>query len=73
MTKPSMQNQIQFNNNTQIQLMIVDFDGLDETGSRVLNQVNHGIRQRSKEYISNNLAIVANMLLLLEKFGLKMH
>ncbi|GLU12348.1 hypothetical protein SLE2022_290330 [Rubroshorea leprosula] len=49
------------------------FDGLEETGSRVLNQVNHGIRQRSKEYISNSLAIVANMPLLLEKFGLKMH
>lgn len=48
------------------------FDGLEEVGSRVSDQIQNQ-RQRSEQYMSNSLAIVAKMPSLLEKSGLKLH
>ncbi|KDP31232.1 hypothetical protein JCGZ_11608 [Jatropha curcas] len=47
-------------------------DGLEEMGSTVLDEVKVKM-ENSKEFLSNNLAILANMQNLLEKFDLKMH
>ncbi|KAK2973524.1 hypothetical protein RJ640_010579 [Escallonia rubra] len=47
-------------------------DGLEETASTVVDEVK-GKVQRSTEYMSNSLAILANINALLDKFGLKMH
>uniref|UniRef100_A0A2P2IIF9 pectinesterase n=1 Tax=Rhizophora mucronata TaxID=61149 RepID=A0A2P2IIF9_RHIMU len=47
-------------------------DGLSEMGSTVLDEVNAKM-DRSKEFMSNSLAIVAHMQPLLEKFDRKMY
>lgn len=47
-------------------------DGLEEMGSMVLDEVKAKM-ENSKEFLSNSLAIVAQMQNLLEKFDLKMH
>jgi len=47
-------------------------DGLEEMGSTVLGEVRVKV-QKSKEYLSNSLAILANMQSLLQKFHLTMH
>ncbi|XP_050220935.1 pectinesterase 3 [Mercurialis annua] len=47
-------------------------DGLEEMGSGVVGQVKAAL-VRCKEFLSNNLAIIANMQNLLEKFDLKLH
>ncbi|CAL5444814.1 unnamed protein product [Camellia sinensis] len=47
-------------------------DGLDETGSTVGDEV-RGKVQNSKEYMSNSLAILANIQAVLDKFHLAMH
>lgn len=47
-------------------------EGLEEMGSRVLDEVKAKM-ERSKEFLSNSLAIIAKMQVLLEKFDLKMH
>ncbi|CAK9158682.1 unnamed protein product [Ilex paraguariensis] len=47
-------------------------DGLEEMGSTVVDEVRMKV-QKSKEYMSNSLAILANIQSLLDKFDLKMH
>ncbi|XP_059642989.1 pectinesterase 3 [Cornus florida] len=47
-------------------------DGLEEMGSTVLDEVRSKV-QKSKEYMSNSLAILANIDTLLRKFDLTMH
>lgn len=47
-------------------------DGLEEMESSVLKEVKVKV-ERCKEYMSNSLAILANILPLLDKFGLTMH
>ncbi|KAJ9140439.1 hypothetical protein P3X46_031088 [Hevea brasiliensis] len=47
-------------------------DGLEEMGSTVLDEVKAKMKN-STEFLSNSLAIVAQMQSLLEKFDLKMH
>lgn len=47
-------------------------DGLEEMGSAVTNEVREKMN-KSKEYMSNSLAILANINLLLVKFGIPMH
>ena len=42
-------------------------DGLEEMGSTVLDEVKAKV-QKSKEYLSNSLAILANIQTVLEKF-----
>lgn len=62
--------------NTWISAAMTDqdtcLDGLEEMGSTVLDEVRMKV-QRSKEYMSNSLAILANMHALLDKFGLTMY
>lgn len=47
-------------------------DGLEEMGSTAVDEVKMRV-QRSKEYMSNSLAILSNMDSILEKFGLHLH
>ncbi|GFZ12100.1 hypothetical protein Acr_23g0004850 [Actinidia rufa] len=47
-------------------------DGLEEMGSTVLDEVKAKL-QKSKEYISNSLAILSNIHTVLEKLHLKLH
>ncbi|KVH99531.1 pectinesterase 1-like [Cynara cardunculus var. scolymus] len=47
-------------------------DGLEEMGSTAVDEVKRRV-QRSKEYMSNSLAILANIETLLDKFGLHLH
>ncbi|KAK7281714.1 hypothetical protein RIF29_09945 [Crotalaria pallida] len=47
-------------------------DGLEEMGSSVVDQVKRKL-QRSSEYISNSLAIVAHMRILLDQFNVPLH
>lgn len=47
-------------------------DGLEEMGETVVDEVKRRM-QKSKELMSNSLAILAKMETLLEKFHLKMH
>lgn len=47
-------------------------DGLEEVGSTVVGEVRERV-QRSKEYLSNSLAILANIQTLLHKFHLALH
>lgn len=47
-------------------------DGLQEMGSSVADEVK-GKMERSKEFLSNSLAIIAKMQKLLVKFEMKMH
>lgn len=47
-------------------------DGLEEMGSAILDEVRAKL-QRSKELMSNSLAIVAHMKDLLDKFEMDMH
>jgi hypothetical protein len=47
-------------------------DGLEEMGSKFLDEIKAKI-ERSKEFLSISLAIIAKMQALLEKFDLKMH
>lgn len=47
-------------------------DGLEEMGSTVLDEVKAKMKN-SKEFLSNSLAIVAQMQSLLKKFDLKLH
>ncbi|KAJ8753311.1 hypothetical protein K2173_019710 [Erythroxylum novogranatense] len=47
-------------------------DGLSEMGSTVIDEFKAEM-ERATEFMSNSLAIIANMQILLEKFGLKMY
>ncbi|KAI3672424.1 hypothetical protein L6452_38512 [Arctium lappa] len=47
-------------------------DGLEEMGSTAVDEVKMRV-QRSNEYMSNSLAILANIETLLDKFGLHLH
>ncbi|KAJ0049059.1 hypothetical protein Pint_15226 [Pistacia integerrima] len=47
-------------------------DGLEEMGSKVFDEVKSKM-QKSKEALSNSLAIIASIQTLLQKFGLTMH
>ncbi|KAM7483297.1 hypothetical protein LguiB_007880 [Lonicera macranthoides] len=47
-------------------------EGLEEMGSKVVDEVRTKV-EKSKEYMSNSLAILANIHSLLVKFGLTMH
>jgi pectinesterase inhibitor-like protein len=47
-------------------------DGLEEMGSKFLDEIKAKI-ERSKEFLSISLAIIAKMQALLENFDLKMH
>ncbi|KAG5228367.1 pectinesterase [Salix suchowensis] len=47
-------------------------DGLEEMGSKFLDEIKAKI-ERSKEFLSISLAIIAKMQALLEKFDLKLH
>lgn len=47
-------------------------DGLEEMGSAAIGEVK-GKMQRSREYISNSLAIVANIRNLLQRFNMPLH
>lgn len=47
-------------------------DGLEEMGSTAVDQVKDKFR-KSKEFLSINLAIIAKINSLLQKFGLSMH
>lgn len=47
-------------------------DGLEEMGSKVFDEMKTKM-QKSKELLSNSLAIIANIQTLLQKVGLTMH